>query len=818
MIVSVLAALSLVLLWTKPTGRLPQEARWIVYGALALIAFTAFQVVPLPEKVVAALAPFNADIWTRSLTPLGESAPAVHPISIAPTMTYLQLLRGLLYLAVYLATIRLVASDLSLSVERAIILATTAMALVALAHPAVGADKVLGVYRPHNVTAFPTSHYAPLLNPNHLSAYLNIGVCIGLASLLSSKPAFPRPFLGAATLLLVGTSVWAGSRGGMGGLALGIAAVGLLSVWSNANRSHRGAGLAVAVLIAITGAVLLTIASSENVQREISSTDVGKLSIAKQAVDLALRSPWFGFGRGAFEDVFPRVTVDPYYVTYTNPENIVAQWLTEWGFPVSVAVGGVFVWALRPEIALSRVRPAIGPWVAIVASVVHDLVDFHLEVPGIMLPIAACAALVTGRRISSDGVIAMRNKVGMLGAAIAGAVVLVAATSSYSLEDDRERMSAQSIDESEDAETFRDEIRAAMLRHPSEPFLPLVGAVRSQVTGEGNVVAWTSAALERYPRFGRAHLVIARSLFGRYSSQARLEYRLAYEYDRGLRPKAIAEGAMLVDDPSSALELVVEGDGRAQGLRLLSQEIVKRLPSTAYVLDTELLRLEPKSGPVLMRRAADAVSDLVNEHPWCEAEDCAAAALQATELNLAAQPGLCEPHLLRARAVVASSKDIAGRRAAFDDLVKSLEEVDERTRCQRSMLQLMHELGDERYVETMLQSLVRNGCGSNAECFSLYQWAARFEETRGRDVSALSYYKRALLLEPGREDVLDAILRIATKHGLLGDAQSAADSIARLHPGDAERAATAASLANKIRSQRIPAGPSSAALSPKMIH
>lgn len=803
LIVSAVAALALVLLWWKPVERLPREARWIVYGGLVLVAFTALQVVPLPEKVVAALAPFNADIWARALTPFGESGPSVHPISVAPTMTYLQLLRGLVYLAVYLATLRLVASDHSMSVERTIILATTVMALLALAHPAVGAQKVLGVYRPRNTNAFVFSHYAPLLNQNHLAAYLNIGFCLGFASLLSSKPAFPRPFLGAATLLLAGTSIWAGSRGGMGGLALAIATVGLLAVWSNGKRSYRGAPLAAAAFVAVGGAILIAIASSDQAQHELASTDLGKLSIAKRALGLALRSPWFGFGRGAFEDVFPRVNLEPRYATYTNPENIAAQWTTEWGFPVSIAAAGVFLWALRPEMALSRVRPAIGAWVAIAVSVAHDLVDFHLEVPGIMIPIAACAALITGRRISSDGGTALRNKVFVLAGALAGAVALVALTSGESLEDDRDRVSKHSIDRSVDAETFRGEVHAAMLRHPSEPFLPLVGAVRAQVMGEGNVVTWTSAALERYPRFGRAHLVIARSLARRNPSQARLEYRLAYEYDYLLRTEVMTEGANLVDGTTSAFELVVEGDDRAHALGLLSAQIVKRLPSTAYVLDTDLLRLRPTSGAVLMHRAEDAVSDLVNDHPWCEAEDCAAAAMKTTEVNLAAQPGLCAPHLLRAKAVAAASKDIAGRRRALDDLVKSLDGVTERAQCQRAMLQLMHELGDERYVETMLQSLVKNGCGSNADCFDLYLWAAHFEEGRGRGVSALSYYKRALLLEPDREEVLNAVLRLATKHGLLGDAQSAADALARLHPGDPQYAASAAALADRIRIQRV---------------
>lgn len=803
LIVSAAIAIALGLVWAAPIGKLPRDVRWIVYGALVLIGFTALQVIPLPNGLVGAIAPVNADIWARSLVPFGEDGLAFHPISVAPTMTYLQILRGLVYLAVYLATVRLVASDQAVFVERAIVLSTSLMGMLALAHPAVGAEKVLGLYRPRNLYAFSTNYYAPLLNPNHLAAYLNIGFCLAFASLLGAKPMLPRPLLGALALFLAGSSIWAGSRGGMGALALAIITIGFLSTWAKSKRSYRGGQFVVAPLIGMAAAILIGFASSDSARGELSNTDLGKLDVAKRALDLIFEAPWFGFGRGAFEDVFPRVSTELRYVTYTNPENIVAQWTTEWGLPVSLFAGAVFLWALRPANVLSSIRPAIGAWTAIIVSVVHDLVDFHLEVPGVMIPIAACAAIVTSRRVPGTESRVLGNKVFALSAVTGVVALLVAFSSGSSLADDRERLSKHAVDSTVGAETFRAEERSAMLRHPSEPFLPLMGAVRAQVFGEGSVVSWVAAALERYPRFGRAHLVLARSLGRRNPSQARLEYRLAYEYDLGLRGEVITEGAKLVDGVSTAFELVVAGTGRERALELLSSELTQRLPATSYALDTELLRAEPSNDVVLMRRAEDAVSDLTNHHPWCATEDCAGAALDATEANVRAHPERCAPHLLRARAVTVSSEDIVVRQRALDELVKSLDEVAERTRCQRSILELLRELGDDRYIGTMLQAIMRGGCGSDAECVDLYVWAAQFEERRSREVSALAYYKQALQRDHEREDVLAAILRIASKHDLLVDAHMAADALARRHPDDAQRAATAASIEERLRVQRL---------------
>ena len=45
-----------------------------------------------------------------------------------------------------------------------------------------GLHRVFGVYQPTD--SIQERHIAPLLNPNHLGAYLNIGFCLALALML----------------------------------------------------------------------------------------------------------------------------------------------------------------------------------------------------------------------------------------------------------------------------------------------------------------------------------------------------------------------------------------------------------------------------------------------------------------------------------------------------------------------------------------------------------------------------------------------------------------------------------------------------------
>ncbi len=84
--------------------------------------------------------------------------------------------------------------------------------------------------------------------------------------------------------------------------------------------------------------------------------------------------------------------------------------------------------------------------------------------------------------------------------------------------------------------------RAAMLRHPSEPYLPFMAAVRAVHERDDDPIPWLGATLERARVYGPAHLVLARVVAARSPSQARLEYRLAMEQAPNLVGTVMAGG------------------------------------------------------------------------------------------------------------------------------------------------------------------------------------------------------------------------------------------------------------------------------------
>jgi hypothetical protein len=804
-VMSAFAAVACALLWTGPAGGAASRAsRWVLVALALLLGMTVLQALPLPSAVTHWLTPANADSWDRALSPLREPGPAWHSLSLAPAATRVEVLRGFFYGCVFLGALRVAALEEGEAfLVRLVVFSTCVMAIGALAHTAVGAEKVFGVYRPRELYAYRAGHLAPLLNLNHLAAYLNIGTCVAIGALVD-RQAMPRALAASAAVVLGGTSVWQGSRGAIGALLVGVVLTTALSLYTKRRVNASRAKAAVLAACAAAAAITVSISLSDVARERLLSRDLIKLEVAKMSVPLVTASPWFGVGRGAFESVFSSVREGAVYATFTHPENGVVQWFVEWGIPVSLAGAALLGWTLRPQIVLRAVHPAIGVWSAIIVAVLHDLVDFHLEVPGVVALVAVCVAIVVGARArsrrSSSARVGSKPSSSMRFAAVAlvvGAgvgIVWVWRDVGHSLAEDRRTLSAMAVDKSMSPDEFRASVRDAMLRYPHEPFFPLMGAVRAQAADDGMVVAWVARALELSPRFGRAHFVLARSLAVGHAAQARLEYRLAFDNDVDLRDAILKESVRLVVDADSALELVPAGPTGADVLDGLATTIGDRLPSTAVMLDEELERRAPTTlGPVL-RRVGATVADAANHEPWCDDRKCIIDGLSAAENLIRRQPAMCDAHVLVARLRIADGKPQLG----LEELDAALQAISDRERCRRTLIELALASAQTRTADVALEKLVRSGCGSAADCLDLYTWAGAVEERRGHYPRAVVLYKRAFELRPDREDLMEQIGALGEHDGVRGEAIIAYGLLARRHPEDPRWPARAADLRRSL--------------------
>lgn len=772
----------------------PKASVSVLFGVgVGLIAYTAFTAVPLPAGVVGAVAPANADVWARALRAFGEPGPSWTPLSLDPTATRVEVLRGLTYLLVFLTAHRFTqATGGTELLERMVIGITLFMAAASILHPVVGAEVVLGVYRPKFAYG---NHIAPILNANHLSGYLNLGLATGLGVLASPRSPRERIVVLGIVLFLVGMELYVASRAGAASMLLAAVIVGAL--YQRLKRGQQAGQRAAPVLVGValvTGVVLLVLAGSDVTRAELGSKDFSKLETIRQAFRLVKPHFLFGIGRGAFESAFQAYRTGEGFFTVTHPENLIAQWVCEWGVPVSVLAFVLIGRALSPKAVLSRSKPPLGAYAALVGFAVHNLVDFSSELPGAMMLVAVCAAIVTGGAADPGArterpLLSRRSREVAGGLLVATGIALVIALvgSPHELYPEQDEARHLALDKNVPRAKFDAKIRAAMLHHPAEPFFPYLAALRGQVLRDGPVIAFAAQTLERCPTYGPAHLVLARTFFYRVPSQARIEYRLAMlqHATEGFD----TEAPRLVHDFDEAMELVPEGIMATSTLETIARAVENRLPSTRWMLDEEHLRRDPAAEGPLTRIARDALLDVRQDEPWCVAKPtCAEHGLEVAKRLTEAAPRSCEGHALMAELRAASG--------AARDAVKELEEasnrVDDRTGCLVRLVSLMDVAGLTAEVDATIDRVANAGCASQEECSDNFAFAARTLVDRRSPRRAVAFYRKAVERTPDKEDLLLEYAQLASSLELHAETLAAYTRLAELHPEVPEYAARVA--------------------------
>jgi tetratricopeptide (TPR) repeat protein len=806
-------AIATFLLWFDAEGAWARPAAGtLVVTAIGLVAWTALQCVPLPLGLLWKVAPQNADVWSRALMPLNEPGPARGTLSLDPMATRVQVLRGVAYLLALLSALRIAQRrEGVVFLVRTLALSALVLAFAALAHPALGAEKVFWIYEPVNRARIAARHIAPLLNANHLAAYLDIGICVALASALAPKPAISRPIAFAAFLMMLATEVWVGSRGGVGATVLGIVIVVVLTRAARRVEHSVGMGALALGVVFIAGAAMLALSASEEAWQELATSDVSKLQLSREAMRLIRLFPFFGAGRGAFEVAFPAVRTIPGYVDFTHPENVIAQWTTEWGIPVAVVAAAAIAWALRPATVMARSQPPVGAWAAIAAVAVHNIVDYSLEVPGVVVALVTCAAIVAGGS-GSGGQVSFRSAwsqrtrpiaFGALALAVL-AIAIVVPGIDHELADERSAMRAVALDTSLGQDEFHDAARAAMLRHPAEPYFPFVGALRAYRARDESVIPWVERTLERSPVYGPAHLVLAQSLITRSPSQARLEYRLALAQDTTTSDAFRAAVPRLVDSFDDAVEMVPpHGPAHGFALVILLELVRDALPATRVRLDAELAASEPEATDPARRAAHDALYDLGagDAAPWCDADRaaCAARGVAFAERVKRARPDACEGYLLHAKLLVAEGEP----RRGLDELDDAADKVQDWGTCLRELVQISRAQKDETRATAALDRLTRAGCVSDDECAQNLLYVATVEIERGNPRRALALYKKAYEKSPD-DDLLASDAALAARVGLHAEALQTYMKLVERHPGDARWSTAAATERDAVARSIVP--------------
>jgi tetratricopeptide (TPR) repeat protein len=789
-VLCVVATLLMVVLGASWWGAKPTRARWpatLVLGVgVGLVAWTAIQLVPLPKGLLEVIAPANAEIWDRALTPLREDGPPHPTMSLDPNATRVALLRGAVLVLTFVCALRVAARREGVRfLERTVVASAALVGVAAVIHPALGLERVFGVFRPDSAS-FGTD-IAPLLNRNHLSAYLNMGSCVALAMSLGRGSRIPRIVPATIFLLLIATQIWLASRGGVVAMV-----VGALAVLGLARRADEHRVLPWKLIVpgglVVASASALVLGMKARAMSDLTSRDTVKLDIIRRSLAVLSDFRWVGTGRGAFESVYPAYRTDfEGNIAFQHPESIGLQWAVEWGAPVGIAALGLLAWALRPTSALARSTVPIGPAAAIVALFVHNLLDFNLEVPGVAIAVAVCAACVVGGEADVDRDRAPawwtqspRVLVAVLGGAAALVIVSAWTGRRNELIDDRSAMRSLAIEGTTSKATFAEAARAAMLRHPADPYLALMGGVRAARVRDESAIPWLGKAIERASVYGRAHLLLARELAKRSPAQARLEYRLAMEQDYNLVNVAVAEGARLVETPYDALQLVPGGKGTEAAIEALATALRTRVPDAADRLDEELASRNPDSVPLARASVERAMAALeTKQAPCAQGRD---ACLQTISVRIAklqqVAPRACETHVLVARYELALGDEVH----AMSKLERATEESEQPSTCLRFAAERAALAKDHEKVVALLDRLIGADCTNDDACAAAHLHAIGVTEGLGDLQRALRYAKRGMERLPNDTRLMAQVARISAASGFHGDALALYRKLVRREP------------------------------------
>jgi tetratricopeptide (TPR) repeat protein len=580
-------------LWVRRSAAAPVVDGVLIAMGLAWL-WTCLQAVPLPSALASAL-DLGSVRTAERLQGLAWGNTVPFTVSYDPGSTQLQILIGISILSAFLAA-RLGGPSGLKPIAIATVASAVLIGLVGFAHRAVGANVLFGIYSPR----FSATHVlTPLLNSNHLGGFSLMGALIA-AGLAAQEGGRPKRFAWVSASVLCTTVVaFTLSRGAIGGLLFGFV---LLATWLV--RSRRSDGRRAAIPVAIVGgavAGVVAFAGLEPILRRFETHGLGKLELAADGFRLLDGSAWWlGVGRGAFSSAF--VTHQGSLDRYTHPENLLVQWTTEWG----ILIAGVLLLALTPAL-WKRFRTAEKPLVAAVCVAIfalslQNLVDFSLEMAGVVAVVAALLGALLPVQSTSRPQPSRKLSLASFGVFVTAIVALgprVLASDTQSIVDRLTRAM-----EADDGADFQATLRRGLALHPGEPAFALLAGTYSGSKRHPDAARWLSVVIEEAPGWAAPHAVAARWLFaeGRID-QALLEIHEAEQLHAGRGHKVLCEILTRYPRMEHIERAEPAGAPRIAFLNRTTSWCPGLPPELRAQIDTAILKDEPAHPRAVLRQA-----------------------------------------------------------------------------------------------------------------------------------------------------------------------------------------------------------------------
>jgi len=304
-----LAAASSILIARRPVLRITRPGRLWTAGALLFAALIALQLVPLPGPLLRAISPESARLWStadRVAALAGAGDGSMHPISVDPAATAVQLFRVAAYAGAFV-TAMFIARTKNRRLSMVAVLALMAIfeTVYAIREAALQRYEIWGW---KNTLIFNRAT-GTFVNPNHFAHYaaiiLPFGAFLCAYAWHTAAPGAPfrrrlvvlieRRFillsLGAATIVAGAAAMLvAQSRGAMLATVAGFAAVGAIA--SGRRHAVARAGLIAFSVVAVFAGVFFVMGRARS-SKHLGERDSTSLQGRRSSVLSALRI-WTG--------------------------------------------------------------------------------------------------------------------------------------------------------------------------------------------------------------------------------------------------------------------------------------------------------------------------------------------------------------------------------------------------------------------------------------------------------------------------------------------------------------------------------------------
>jgi O-antigen ligase len=383
------------LFWfTTPSRKAEPVQPLLLWLALAVVLYTAFQLLPLPPEVVGRLSPARKGI-ADALIGIGGDRGWI-PLSVAPLLTLAHLLRLLAFLLVFLS-LRELAARLQ---ERAwiavipVVIVASLEAALGLVQNLAGAGRVTGTYA----------------NPNHLAGLLEMSLPFTLMLTVQgvrSRNALSIMLAAGSSVLLFTSLLLTASRAGLVATVASVAVLGGLLVAGGGWR--RGKVLTAVAGLAVLAAIVFLAVPNQLLDRlaDTAGPDVSpdvRFQIWRETWSLIKAWPLFGSGLGTYVSAIQQYRVSSSPLRLVDfAHNDYLQLLAEWGSVGFVPALGFAVLLLSSALRRATARAksdqrslAAACFAALLALAIHSLADFNLYIPANAMAAAWIAGIVAG--------------------------------------------------------------------------------------------------------------------------------------------------------------------------------------------------------------------------------------------------------------------------------------------------------------------------------------------------------------------------------------------------------------------------------------